>query len=232
MRHATAFTLFELLLTLAVLSVIISVAIPQTMALLGDRRLIRGGNQLQVELTQLRVDAMREGRVMMLEAQINGGALRVRPFSSYSDATESSESTGMPSALLTGATQAIVTAMPEPSPDAGRMIELPEDVTVESILVVSSLRGAQVTQEASLQQPADAVAIPPDETSSAAEFMGEWSPPMLFYPDGTTSTAAIAIVHPVVGRLVVRIRGITGDVTAGEVTAGDAAVGQVAGVVP
>ncbi len=225
MRHASAFTLIELLLTLVVLTIIISVAIPQSMSLLGDRRLLRGASQLQVEMTQLRVDAMREGRVMMLEAQLSGGALRVRPFSSLSDATESDQTTGMPSALLSGAKQATVNVAQESPEDAGRVIELPEDVTVESISVVASMRGAQIQQQLSTQQPSAAMAMPESSSSGAEsvnEFLGEWSQPIMFYADGTTSTATISLTHPSVGRILVRLRGITGDVTASEVTAASA----------
>ena len=47
-------------------------AILQIGLLAGDRRLVRGGDLLRVEMTRLRVDAMRQERVLMLEGMIEG----------------------------------------------------------------------------------------------------------------------------------------------------------------
>ncbi len=200
MRPRFAFTLLELLLTLAVLSVIFAVTIPQISTLLGDRRLMRGASQLQVEMTRLRVDAMRNGQVMMLEGQLGGSSLRIRPYNSLTDATEAIDQTGSQSALLSGADQAAMTIMTDDS-ESERTIELPDEVTLESIGVVSAARASQIEQETL-----------GDQTEG-------WSRPILFYADGTTSTAAIAIVHPKVGRMTIKLRGITGDASVGEVMA-------------
>jgi prepilin-type N-terminal cleavage/methylation domain-containing protein len=198
----SAFTLLELLLTLAVLSVVVSVIVPQSLSLLGDSRLTRGAGQLQAEMTRLRVDAMRDGQVMMLQGQLNTGALRIRPFTSLADATESLDAGGSQSALLTGASQASMTVLDTtPTEDAEQTIELPEDVTIESISVLSAARSMQIEQQVASDQD------------------DGWSQPILFYADGTTSTASISLLHPAVGRLVVKLRGITGDVTSTEVMA-------------
>ena len=78
MKKRTAFTLLELLLTLAVLAALTAVAIPQISLLAGDRRLVRGGDLLRVEITRLRVDAMRQGRVLMLEGMLQGNSFRLK----------------------------------------------------------------------------------------------------------------------------------------------------------
>ncbi len=180
------------------LAAIAAVAIPQIGLLLGDRRLVRAGDQLRVEMTRLRVDAMRQGRVMMIEGMVEGNTLRVKPFFSAVDSTEALDQTGSQSALLTGATQGI--AVPVVSDESSeKSIELPEDVIVASVGVVSAARGAEIEQLTLADQ-------------------GEgWSRPIMFYPDGSTSTAAITLTHETVGRVIVKIRGITGDVTVSEV---------------
>ncbi len=197
-----AFTLLELLLVLAILAAVAAVVVPQAGILLGDRRLVRSGDQVCIEMTRLRVDAMRQGRVMMLQGTVGGNSLRIKPFYSLDDATEAMDQTGSQSALLSGADQAIAVA-PMQDEEAGKMIELPEGVTIESIATASSARAAEIERTA----PAD----------SSGDATASWSSPVLFYPDGTTSTAAITLAHETMGRLVVRIRGITGDATVGEV---------------
>ncbi len=197
-KKRTAFTLLELLLTLAVLAALTAVAIPQIGLLAGDRRLVRGGDLLRVEITRLRVDAMRQGRVLMLEGMLQGNSFRSKPFYSASDATEAYDQTGSQSGLLTGAAEGVV-AMVEQDSDAEELIELPEDIMVENVGVVSAARAMEIEQV----------------TDSART--DEWSRPILFYPDGSTSTAVVTLYNPELGRVVVRVRGITGDVTVSEV---------------
>ena len=55
------------------------------------------------------------------------------------------------------------------------------------------------------------------EQVTTADQSGGWSRPVLFYPDGSTSTAAIVLQHPAVGRLRVNLRGITGEAKVCEV---------------
>ena len=194
-----AFTLLELLLALAVMSAIAAVSIPQITTLLGDRRLVRGAEQLRIEMTRVRVDAMRQGRTIVIEGLLENGAFRVRPFVSVADATESTGPTAAPSALLSGADQAMVTPMQTgggaTAAPQEKTIELPEGITVTAVAVVSAARAAEVEQAALSDQAAG------------------WSRPILFYPDGTTSTAAVTLQHPTVGHIIVKLRGITGDVT-------------------
>jgi prepilin-type N-terminal cleavage/methylation domain-containing protein len=192
--HRSAFTLLELLLTISVLAAIAAVAIPQVGILLGDRRVVRAGDQLRVEMTRLRVDAMREGRVMMIEGMIEGNSFRVKPFFSIADSTEALDQTGSQAGLLTGATQGVVVPIIEDE-SSEKSIELPEDVTVTSVGVVSAERASEIEQ-----------------LTIAGQGQG-WSRPILFYPDGSTSTASITLSHKSLGRVIVKIRGITGDVT-------------------
>ncbi|WP_436715023.1 prepilin-type N-terminal cleavage/methylation domain-containing protein [Roseiconus lacunae] len=192
------FTLLELLLVLAIMSVLASVALPQIAWLLGDRRVVRGAKIVREELMLARVDAMREGRIMMLDGMLEGGSIRVRPYVSLTDSVNAVDQTGSQSAMLNGADQGQqVTLVQDPSDN--REVTLPEDVTVQSVAVVATARALEV-QQANLSNQAEG-----------------YSQPVLFYPDGTTSTAAITLAHPVHGQITVRLRGITGDVTISDI---------------
>ncbi len=200
MSRRPAFTLLELLLTLSVLAAIAAIAIPQAGLLLGDRRLVRAGDQMRAEMTRLRVDAMREGRVMMLDGMIEGNQLRIKPFFSVADSTEAIDQTGSQQALLTGANQGVMATL-EVDTEAEELIELPEGIQVQSVAVVSAARSMEIEQ-----------------LNQANQGQG-WSRPVLFYPDGSTSTAAITLWDENHGKVIVMIRGITGDVTVSEVLA-------------
>ena len=60
---------------LAVLAAIAAIVIPQTGVLLGDRQVLRSGEQIRIEMTRLRVDAMRQGRVMMMQGMLEGNSV-------------------------------------------------------------------------------------------------------------------------------------------------------------
>ena len=179
-----------------------AVAIPQVATILGDRRIVRAADQLRIEMTGLRVQAMRGGRVMMLQCMLEGGQFRIKPFYSLTDASEAIDQTGSQSALLNGAEQASVAIIAAPEGQGEELVDLPEDVMIQSVGVVSAARASEIEQQV-LGEQGDG-----------------WSQPILFYPDGTTSTAAVTLTHATHGNITVKIRGITGDVSIGEVIGG------------
>ncbi|MCO8121981.1 prepilin-type N-terminal cleavage/methylation domain-containing protein [Stieleria sp. TO1_6] len=195
------FTLLELLLVMAILSVMGSIAIPQVAWLLGDRRIVRGAKLIREELMLARIDAMREGRTLMMDAMLESNAVRVRPYFSLSDSVNALDQTGSQSSLLSGAEQGQFVAVVADESQT-RTIELPEDVTVKSVAVVSAARAMEIQQASLASSQADG-----------------YSQPILFYPDGTTSTAAMILTHPTHGQITIKLRGITGDVTVSEVGA-------------
>ncbi len=195
--RSAGFTLLELLLAMAVLAAIAAVSIPHFDLLLGDRRLVRAGEQIRIEMTRLRVESMRQGRVLMLQAMTGGNSVRIQPYQSVVDATEAIDQTGSQSALLSGANQGTMTTIATETLE--RSIELPARVTVESVRVASAARGFEIEQ------------------SSLAGQSAGWSRPILFYPDGSTSTGALVLHLESTGHLTVKLRGITGEVTVGQV---------------
>lgn len=203
-KQRQAFTLLELLLVMSLLAIMASFTLPQIAWLLGDTRIVRGGNLLREEMMRARLEAMRNGRVYVIEAQVETTNIRVRPYFSLTDSVNAIDQTGSQMALLSGAEQTQVAPAGNDTTSqeqSERTIELPEEVLVANVAVVSSIRASEIEQATLANQ---------------SEGYGQ---PILFYPDGTTSTAAVVLTHPVHGRLTVKLRGITGDVTVSGLTA-------------
>lgn len=142
---------------------------------------------------------MREGRVMMMQGMLEGNSLQIKPYYSLADSTEAMDQTGLQSGLLNGAEQATIAAPMAIDAEAAKTIELSEEIKITSVATVSAARAYEIEQ------------------MTMGDQSGGWSRPILFYPDGTTSTGAITISHETLGKVVVKIRGITGDATVSEV---------------
>ena len=198
----SGFTLLELLLVMSLLAVVSSIAIPQVAWLLADQKIVRAGNLLREEMMRTRLEAMRSGRIYVIEAELESANIRVKPYFSLTDSVNAIDQTGTQSALLNGADQGQITAV-NVDEEAERTIELPEEVFVKAVAVVSSARSMEIEQATMNNQ---------------SQGFGQ---PILFYPDGTTSTAAVVLSHPTHGSLTVKMRGITGDVTVGELGANE-----------
>jgi prepilin-type N-terminal cleavage/methylation domain-containing protein len=197
------FTLVELLLTLAILVSIVAMIVPTFGILLSDRRLARAGDQLRVEFMQTRLLAMRTGRTQIMQLRVGTAEARVKPFFDMNDLTEAVDQTGSSSALLTGGTASPAAFQATSGEEVTRQIELPPDVIIGDAKVESTQRSYMI------------------DTQALSETAEGWSQPILFYPDGTTSTAGVTFTQAEAGRIVVVLRGLTGEVTVSDVLAAD-----------
>jgi prepilin-type N-terminal cleavage/methylation domain-containing protein len=202
-----AFTLVELLLTLAILAGIAAVVVPSVGIILSDRRLARAGDQLRVEMMQTRLLAMRTGRTHLLQLKAESSEGRVKPWFDMNDLTEAVDQTGTSSALLMGGNATPAAMQTAPAEEVTRTVELPPEVVVADVKVESTGRSYVI------------------DTQAGADSGDGWSQPILFYPDGTTSTAAVTFTQTEAGRIIVVLRGLTGEVIVSEVLAADASTG-------
>lgn len=198
-NRPSGFTIVELLLALAILVTLAAMVVPSFTGLLADRRVLRAGDQMRVEFMQARLAAMRSGRTYIVQLSTETHQLRIRPWVDANDMTETLDQTGGSSALLIGG-NAMAGSMQEVDIQAeAREVDLPEGVKITSLNVQSSQRSFMI------------------ESQMQAEAAVGWGQPILFYPDGTTSTAAVTATSDGVGQVIVLLRGLTGEATVTDV---------------
>lgn len=202
--HRRAFTLLELLLVLGILAGVTSLVVSGLLMLLTDRTLARSGDQLRVEMMQARLLAMRTGRTQMLQMQTGTSECRLQAWYDMNDMTEATDQTGSTSALLTGGNASAASFQTQASQEPAKTIALPDGVVISNSQVQSTQRSYLIDTQYSSQGGGQA-----------------WGQPILFFPDGTTSTAAVTMQLPEAGQIVVLLRGLTGEVTVSEVLASE-----------
>lgn len=206
-KVCAGFTLVELLLVLALLAGMAALVVPSFSGLLADRGLARAGDQLRVAMMQARLSAMRSGRTYMMQFRQGSGEMRTLPWVDMNDMTEAADQTGSSSALLTGGTLVGGTMRAVDMEAETRNAELPAATTIAEVNIQSSPRSFLI------------------ETQMQAQASNDWGQPILFYPDGSTSTAAVAMQSDQVGRVVVLLRGLTGEPSVTDIFAPTAAGG-------
>lgn len=178
-------TLIELLLVLAILVAVAAVSAPALHGPLEDFRLKKNAELLRARWGKARVDAMRTGQTMMFRFQVGTGVYEVRPWMTE-EAYLENNTPGM-AAAAASPQQVLAQQQPE-APQ-----ELAEGVTFFGVQSAASQRDAYLQQMVLQQQPD-----------------GQWSPPILFYPDGTASTVRLVLTNDRQTFVTLKMRGLTG----------------------
>jgi hypothetical protein len=177
------------LLVLVVLTLIGGFAWPALQGTLQHNRLTRAADQIRAEWGSARLEAMSSGNIIAFRYELGGPQFRIDPL--YAAASAQAGTGG----------QAAGTELHESAGDLlqGRSVAgtLPEDVMFNSTDQVVDERVLAVAQAQTLQS------VQP--TSG-----GTWSPPILFYPDGSTSDAYLTLVNVSDLCVVLSLRGVTG----------------------
>ncbi|MEQ8837098.1 MAG: hypothetical protein RID07_09880, partial [Lacipirellulaceae bacterium] len=174
-------TLLELLLVAALLAVIASLAAPPLGRAFSSVKLRRTGDEVLAAWTEARNTAIHSGRVHQFRFEPGTARYQVSVW-----ASEESES----SASETGGTDSISLA------DA-------KDATDPEIVFESGQLVDEQSRDRSSTEPSEVVSL----KSSGGE---EWSRPLLFFPNGTTSDATITLKNKYDKYLRLHLRGLTG----------------------
>ncbi|QDS98594.1 prepilin-type N-terminal cleavage/methylation domain-containing protein [Adhaeretor mobilis] len=171
-----ALTLIELLLVLALLSIIAGLATPSIGRSFASVKLRRAGDEVLAAWTEARTEAIRSGEVQQFLFQVEGSTYRVAKWST----TEETE--------------------PE-EPAAEQAAESETGLNKEIVFHAGSIIEEQITGDTSRQRQVVSLKGRGKET---------WSQPLLFFPNGSTSDATVALKNASNQYLRIRLRGLTG----------------------
>ena len=181
-RHSrSGVTLVEIVLVLALLVVISSVTVPLISQSLSHTRLQHSGELLRSAWGKARLAAMRAGESYVFRYEPLGSRYQIARLSAIT-AEDADELNTLP----------------------------PEDAEDVEYAEVDMLRLARSRLPEEIVFTSGKVASVPQLAASAAAVEGGWSAPIVFYPDGTATDAAVLLSNPERRTLRVTLRGLTG----------------------
>jgi prepilin-type N-terminal cleavage/methylation domain-containing protein len=189
--RSAGFTLIEIMLVLAILVVVASLALPNVLRTLETQKLKRAADGLRTTWMQCHVRAMKTGRIQVFRYELGTGNFETKPWEADDSQIETSAKVN-PN----------LTAVPIDSSLEPRAEKLPDTIIFQAGDARFESRSA--TLENQLSQ---------FDSGGAG-----WSRPLLFYPDGSTSSAHVVVA--VEGKedldkdvgVRVKLRGLTGSV--------------------
>lgn len=178
------FTLLEVLLTLSILTILVGLAWPQLRTPLKTYQLRRAAEEIRVAWSKARVQAMTSGIVYAFRHELEGRQYTIEAWSEIDPQEEFSAALAVGTAQVAGAYEYQEGEVAE---------ELPEPIQFVGTQKTTTSRD---------------LSFEPDELTTAQ--LMNWSTPVFFYPDGTTSTASVTLVGENETYISLQIRGLTG----------------------
>jgi prepilin-type N-terminal cleavage/methylation domain-containing protein len=192
-----AFTLFEMLLVLSILVVALSIAVPTYESVITSRRIFNSVENVRLELQRARLEAIKTGQAQAFRCQVGQSQFTIQPWLKASDSVEASA----------GAT--IITEL-------GQTIDTASTTSGVATSMADSTTGQKQLEEGIIFASADILndmrsLSEQTTTDSMQTAMAGVSQPILFYPDGSTTTAHIVVQDARGRRMAVQLRGLTGE---------------------
>lgn len=178
------------MIALAIIVAITSLAAPAVARAWERYRVKIAGDQLRAEFTHAHVEAMRTGQIQVLRFELGGSSYYLQPWMAGDEA------------INVSLEEAFEQNTPQYQAEPVEEMKLPADVTFEFAQARFDTRAMEIEEETSQQQTA----------------LTQWSQPILFYPDGTSSQAKITVANLRGEAVQVTLRKLTGLATVGELT--------------
>jgi len=179
----------EMMLALAILLAVAGISLPVVVWLSGEHKLKQEAQEIRIKLTGARIHAIDAGVIHQFRYEPHGNRFLIVPYEKTSD-----DSQDVDAAVADGDSQ--------PSHSSA---ELPEGMTFQAVesdeFAVEPISEDWLTGLANASQLASA----------------DWSPPLLFYPDGSSIDAAFEIIDEKQRSIRISVRGLTGAVSISQV---------------
>lgn len=205
-KGKAGFTLLELILVLAVISMITSLGIPSVTRLYDRSQFKSGVSDLQTDLAGTRLAAMESGEVLLFRCRLRFGQYEIVSGST----TRAGQLPG--DMVFLGGAIGTPSGFRSIGAETDRQLDVSRDVRVN---VIGSLKTPPLGDQ-------NKEKVSPYQTPGRGVADG-WSRPILFYPNGHTSSAVLFLAsssQPEPAYFAeVSLRGITGLVRAGAVSA-------------
>ncbi|HYW78225.1 MAG TPA: hypothetical protein VE890_01570 [Thermoguttaceae bacterium] len=185
------FTLVEVFLTLCLLVVIGALVWPIMTKPFAHQRLQKTADRIRAAWSRARVDAMDDGAVYVFRYAIEGNQYLIERRDDLMVTADVALDQGTSPSSVSGAPQSVQRF-------------LPTGVTF-------------VTGEIEPDNRATLLGIDSDTSSTATSSDASWSLPIVFYPDGTTSTAQLIMKNEHDRQVRLSLRGLTGVARVGDV---------------
>jgi len=191
----SGFTLFELLLVLAVVAVLAGLAWPRLMGIIARQNVQSAAEQVRQRLDRGRVKAVEEAVTYQFRYEPYGDRFVLLPNEIVTDPDAESNSLSSSNELTTI--------------ERPRVFQLPEGCQFH---VQNSLSGESMTMER-LPEEFSALIV-----NGATNSDVSWAPPVLYYPDGTATNAVITVMDEQRNYIHLAVRDLTGAITVSQVS--------------
>ncbi len=198
--RSKGFSLFELTLVLVILVALGSLIIPAIDGALKEREFQRQADEIRILWQQTRLKAMRTGQAQMFRFVVGSGQFSIEPWMQASDEVDASAGATVMMAgglaTLNSAGGMMAPAAPTAATSTSSAESLQEGYLFSAGSILGDSRSLLVTQQ----------------TGTVIGGAQNQAAPVMFYPDGTTSTAEVAIQNKFGAQRLIRMRGLTGEV--------------------
>ena len=181
------FTLLEITIVLLILVITGALAMPAVMNSLRSQRLKSAAETVRIEFSRAHVKAMKTGRIMVFRYELGGRQFSIQPWIAADEATETP-----PDGTPAGFGEAPMTDSPL---EETQTKSLDDGITFAAGEAKFDTRAYQVEDFLQTSASSDSV---------------QWSRPVLFYPDGSTSDAFVIVADDKQDAYRVQLRGLTG----------------------
>lgn len=192
----SGFSLFELILVLVILVAVASIVVPSINGTLKQQQFQRECDRIRVVWEETRLLAMRTGQAQVFRFVAGSREYSVEPWLQATDEVEASN--GATIMMAGGLAKVDMQSGLVGGAELGSAAE-----TLEEGFVFAAGAVLGDTRTMLIQQ----------QTGTVSGGAGNQSAPIMFYPDGTTSTAEVAIKNENGAQRLLRIRGLTGEVS-------------------